>query len=143
MKIGFARVRTGSLPGIATVLVLTVVMAACGGSSSSGGTSTPASTPSATAAGATVVIQNFSFTPHSLTVKPGTKVTWTNDDSVPHNVVSTKSIALNTTTTSVFASTTLSPGQSFSFTFSAKGVYFYECSIHKTLAAMHAVVTVK
>src|SRR5580658_952018 len=34
-------------------------------------------------------IDNFSFTPTTLTVPVGTKVTWTNKDDVPHTVVST------------------------------------------------------
>ena len=58
-------------------------------------------------------------------------------------MISTASLSLNSATTSVFASGTLSQGQTFSFTFNKKGVYFYECSIHKALAAMHAEVIVK
>jgi len=70
-------------------------------------------------------------------------VTWTNNDSTPHNVISTASLSLNSATTSVFASGTLGQGQTFSFAFTRKGIYFYECSIHKGLAAMHAEVIVK
>ena len=36
-----------------------------------------------------VNIDNFSFTPATLTVPVGAKVTWTNKDDVPHTVVST------------------------------------------------------
>ena len=36
-----------------------------------------------------VKIDNFSFTPKSMTIKVGTAVTWTNRDDIPHNVVST------------------------------------------------------
>ena len=70
-------------------------------------------------------------------------MTWTNNDSTPHNVMSTVSISLNSATTSTFASANLNQGQTFSFTFTKKGVYFYECSIHKSLATMHAEVIVK
>ena len=35
-----------------------------------------------------VVIDNFSFSPQTLTVAVGTKVTWINRDDVPHTVVS-------------------------------------------------------
>ena len=105
-------------------------------SSSSASTTTPA-TPTTAATGAAtrngVVIQNFAFTPKTLTVSPGTTVTWTNNDSTPHNVISTASLSLNSATTSVFASGTLSQGQTFSFTFTKKGIYFYECTIHKAL----------
>jgi plastocyanin len=36
---------------------------------------------------AEVKIDNFSFGPVLLTVAPGTKVTWTNRDDIPHTVV--------------------------------------------------------
>ena len=35
-----------------------------------------------------VKIDNFSFTPATLTVPVGTTVTWTNRDDIPHTVVS-------------------------------------------------------
>ena len=78
-----------------------------------------------------------------MTVSPGTTVTWTNNDSTVHNVISTVSISLSSATTNTFASNTLDQGQTFSFTFTKKGVYFYECSIHKSLPAMHAEIVVK
>lgn len=71
---------------------------------------------------ATVSIKNFSFNPTTMTVKTGTKVTWTNNDSVPHTVTSDSGNLLN--------SLTLSPGQSFSFTFANAGSINYHCKIH-------------
>jgi plastocyanin len=131
---------------VVAVLALAIMAAACG-SSSSASTTTPTTPASATAgsaaAASSVSIQNFAFTPKTLTVSPGTTVTWTNNDPTVHNIVSTASLSLNSATTSKFASSTLSQGQTFSFTFAKKGAYFYECSIHKALAAMHAVVVVK
>lgn len=73
----------------------------------------------------TVDIKNFSFNPSTLTVKTGTKVTWTNNDSVPHTVTSDSGNLLN--------SATLSPGQSFSFTFTNIGSVNYHCAIHPTM----------
>ena len=35
---------------------------------------------------AAVKIDNFTFTPKSVTVKAGTTVTWTNQDDIPHTV---------------------------------------------------------
>jgi plastocyanin len=35
-----------------------------------------------------VKIDNFSFGPQSLSVSPGTKVTWKNRDDIPHTVLS-------------------------------------------------------
>ena len=146
MKTRLVKISGRALVVVVALVVLATVAAACG-SSSSASTTTP-TTPATTPAGsggtaASVSIQNFAFTPKTLTVSPGTTVTWTNNDSTVHNVMSTKSLSLNSPTTSVFASSTLSQGQTFSFTFAAKGVYFYECSIHKSLPAMHAVIVVK
>lgn len=72
-------------------------------------------------AAAEVKIDNFSFTPPTLTVPVGTEVTWTNRDDIPHNVVnddaSIKSKVLDT-------------DEKFSFTFTKPGTYSYFCSIH-------------
>ncbi len=75
----------------------------------------------ATPAGA-VSIDNFTFTPASLTVKAGTTVTWTNRDDIPHGIASSnnafkKSKALDT-------------DDSYSFTFTTPGTYQYFCYIH-------------
>src|SRR5882724_9248390 len=35
-----------------------------------------------------VKIDNFSFAPATVTVSPGTTITWTNRDDIPHSVVS-------------------------------------------------------
>ncbi len=68
-----------------------------------------------------VKIDNFSFSPQTLTVKAGGTVTWTNNDDVPHTVVST---------TKKFASMVLETDGQFSFTFSDPGTYDYFCSVH-------------
>jgi 3',5'-cyclic-AMP phosphodiesterase len=70
---------------------------------------------------ATVKIENFSFTPKSVTVKPGMAVTWTNRDDIPHNVVSTEK---------KFSSPVLDTDQAFSFKFHEPGHYPYFCKIH-------------
>jgi plastocyanin len=43
----------------------------------------------ARAADAEVTIDNFTFSPQTLTIKAGTKVTWMNRDDIPHAVTST------------------------------------------------------
>jgi plastocyanin len=86
-------------------------------------TSTPASSGSG---GDAVSIASFSFSPNTLSVKVGTKVTWTNNDSVPHTV---------TANDGSFNSNTLPPGQSFSFTFTKAGAFAYHCNIHTTMKA--------
>ena len=68
-----------------------------------------------------VKIDNFSFTPKSMTVKAGSVVTWTNRDDIPHNVVSTEK---------KFSSPVLDTDQAFSFQFQEPGSYPYFCKIH-------------
>jgi plastocyanin len=70
-----------------------------------------------------VKIDNFSFGPGTLTVPPGTTVTWTNRDDIPHTVVSTDD-------PKTFKSKVLDTDEKFSFTFSKAGTYPYFCSIH-------------
>ena len=79
-----------------------------------------------------VTISHYAFAPASLTVTAGTTVTWTNLDSVGHDVTVTRGPAL-------FHSPMLSQGQSWSYTFSAAGPYSYICSVHPD---MRATVTV-
>ena len=68
-----------------------------------------------------VKIDNFSFSPQSLTVKAGATVTWMNRDDIPHNVVSTEK---------KFSSPVLDTDQAFSFKFQEPGSYPYFCKIH-------------
>jgi plastocyanin len=78
------------------------------------------------AADATIGIENFTFSPQTLTVKAGTTVTWTNKDDIPHTVVSTAS---------AFKSKALDTDDKFTFTFTTPGVYDYFCSIHPHMKA--------
>lgn len=78
------------------------------------------------AATAEVKIDNFSLGPATLTVAPGTTVTWVNHDDIPHTVVSTDS---------VFKSKVLDTDEKFSFTFTKAGTYPYFCSIHPKMTA--------
>jgi plastocyanin len=69
-----------------------------------------------------IAIQNFAFSPQTITVAAGTKVTWTNEDSAPHQIKS-----------DTFNSNNLNTGESFSFTFDQVGTYDYICSIHPSM----------
>jgi amicyanin len=96
---------------------------------------TPQPTPTPTTpTQATVVIniKNFAFNPSTVTIKAGTIVTWVNNDSAPHTVTSDSGSLLH--------SSTLSPGQSFSFTFANTGTFNYHCSIHPM---MHGQIVVE
>ena len=72
--------------------------------------------------GIEVKIDNFTFGPQSLKIAPGTTVTWTNKDDVPHTVVSVDKKA--------FKSKALDTDDQFSFTFTQPGKYSYFCSVH-------------
>ena len=63
-------------------------------------------------------------------------------DTVVHTVTSTNSIATTAKVTKTF-NKSLSPGQSFSYTFKKKGTFFYECTIHSYMPSMHGKVIVK
>ena len=117
------------------ILALGLVATACGGGSSTtttaagGVTTTSAGGATTTSAaggtgGAQVTIQNFSFSPASVTVKVGDTVTWTNQDSTTHTVVADNG---------EFKSGNLGNGATFSFTFSTAGTFAYHCSIHSTM----------
>jgi plastocyanin len=94
-------------------------------SSSSGSSSTPTATNS-------VMIQNFAFSPADITVKKGTTVTWTNNDSATHTVTETDGKTGPD-------SGDLAPSKTYSFTYNTAGTFAYHCSIH---ASMTGTVTV-
>ena len=75
----------------------------------------------ASPAAAAVRIDNFTFKDPVVTVKPGTTVTWTNGDDIPHTVVSKDG---------AFKSKVLDTGDRFSFTFAKPGKFGYYCSLH-------------
>lgn len=70
----------------------------------------------------TITIRNFAFTPGTLTVKQGAKVTWVNEDSVAHKI---KADAFN--------STNLNQGDKYEFVFNDKGTFDYICGIHPSM----------
>ena len=80
----------------------------------------------------TVSIQNFSFKPANITIKPGTKVIWINRDSTAHTATANNARS--------FDSGTLGPGRRFSHTFKRAGKKAYHCEIHPS---MKGSVTVK
>jgi plastocyanin len=88
-------------------------------------TQTSSTTPVA-AAKNTITIQGFAFSPATLTVKVGDKVTWTNQDSVGHSA---------TADDNSFDTGVLAQGQSGSITFSKAGTYTYHCSVHPNMKA--------
>jgi len=70
---------------------------------------------------AQVKIDNFVFSPNPLTVPAGSTIRWTNQDDIPHNVVSDDKS---------FKSKVLDTDETFTYTFTKPGTYTYFCSIH-------------
>jgi len=73
-----------------------------------------------------VTIKGYAFTPKTLTVVPGTTVTWTNTDSAIRTVVSD--------TTAFMASQDLPTGKTFTHTFVKVGTFRYHCGQHAFMA---------
>ncbi len=82
--------------------------------------------PAAQAQELSVTIDNFTFSPPELKVKVGDTVTWTNQDDIPHTVVSAGK----------FRSKTMDTDNTFSFTFTSAGDYKYFCSLHPHMTGM-------
>jgi plastocyanin len=64
-------------------LLLPVISAACGGSDGS-----PSSPTDGLAAGRTITISSTGVSPSALSIAPGTRVLFVNNDSRPHNMTS-------------------------------------------------------
>jgi plastocyanin len=134
--------------GALSVCLALLCAAGCGSSSSSTGTgaaTSPAATPAsgglkpstrpkfaAPPASAPVQIgsvqiayRNITIQPDTVKVKVGSTITWTNYDSIEHNVTSEGGPQR-------FASGDLSEGVHFSIKATTPGVIHYECTIHPT-----------
>jgi plastocyanin len=127
-------------------VALGVVVAGCGNSDDGGGgddaqnTEQPAEQGSAggggadtgSGGGAKVSMKGIKFNPANVTVKAGDKVTWTNNDSVGHDVTGDN-----------FKSGEaggMQNGDTFAHTFDKKGTFDYVCTVH---SGMEGSVTVK
>ncbi|HVB72795.1 MAG TPA: plastocyanin/azurin family copper-binding protein [Ktedonobacteraceae bacterium] len=67
------------------------------------------------------------YSPASIQVVLGTTVTWTNQDTVPHTVTLSPVVISSSDN---WESGLLYPGQSFSYTFTSRGIFKYYCSEH-------------
>ncbi|HYU50993.1 MAG TPA: plastocyanin/azurin family copper-binding protein [Candidatus Limnocylindria bacterium] len=124
--------RIAKLTGL--LIAASLAIGACSGSSTPVATAAPASAAPSSAGGgggaSAVTIQNLAFNPPTLTVKVGTEVTWTNQDSAAHTV---------TFDTGGATSDNLAQGATYKQTFSSAGTLAYHCKIH---AFMTATITV-
>lgn len=72
-------------------------------------------------ADAGVAISNFMFVPDTLTVAPGTTVTWTNNDRSRHTIVFPE------------GEIAIASGQSYSRSYEQPGEYVYVCGLHPSM----------
>jgi plastocyanin len=93
--------------------------------------STPAAAPGQVARGLVEVksvepafkpAQSWTYDPVTVTVKAGTKITWTNTGAVLHTVTADDGHS--------FDSKDIAPRATWSFTPMASGTYTYHCSYH-------------
>jgi plastocyanin len=81
-----------------------------------------AATPTVIAANEfTVRISDFEFVPSNVSVPIGSRVTWLNEDSAPHDA---------TAQSGDWATQTLQDGESEAVAFDAPGTWEYYCTIH-------------
>lgn len=81
----------------------------------------------------TVEIRDMKYASKTLTVTPGTTVTWINKDEMPHTV---------TDRGRVFRSAALDTGDTFSYTFTKPGEFTYFCALHPFMIAKVVVTPV-
>ena len=123
---------------VVVVIALIAVVAASSGKKGSTGdamtktTTSSAAAPSGAVMADKVVISNYMFGPGDIKVKAGTTVTWTNNDSVKHNVVSDDGMMPD--------GKLIAKDETYTYTFAKAGTYKYHCSPHPY---MHGSVTVE
>jgi|WetSurMetagenome_2_1015567.scaffolds.fasta_scaffold457479_2 plastocyanin len=106
---------------------VTPATSATQGTSQSGSlTVQPPNTDSAQLSQTDISIANFAFDPAQATVKAGTTVTWTNNDSAPHKLISDSTL-------DGFGSKDISQGGKYSYTFMSAGTFDYSCQIHPSM----------
>ena len=141
---GTGAVRGGARLGTKLLLVFAMIAALCSALLLSEASAQPASAAKnpqtsttlniadaaavAATSGVTIDIKNYAFAPATATVAVGTKVTWINEDTVPHTVTTTSGPAS-------FDSGEFAPGASFSAIFETAGTYGYYCADHPNMKA--------
>jgi len=120
-------VRIPKLTHLLIAASLAIGACSAGSTPSPAATAPPASAPPSAGGGggaSAVTMQNLAYNPATLSVKVGTKVTWTNQDGIAHTV---------TFDTGGATSDLLVTGATYEQTFSTAGALAYHCKIHPTM----------
>jgi len=88
-------------------------------------TTTATTTTTVTVQNRSITIVNFAFNPSSMIINKGDTVIWTNNDSVPHQVVGDTLASLK--------APVMNNGQKYSYTFKDAGTFAYHCAIHPSM----------
>lgn len=107
--------------GMTGLLVFAFILAACSVSSANPAPAAAKPADKAVSGNVDIEMKGFAFSPNEMTVKTGTKVTWTNMDNTGHDVKASDES---------WGSDTLNNGQSFSKVFDKEGTFSYVCSFH-------------
>jgi len=111
---------------LAAAIVAAVVHKSNPSTSSSNNTQSSSSSSNEPASG-TINIRNMMFTPSQITVAKGGTVTWTNNDTISHEVVDDLSNVGGPNSGSI------SPGGAYSFTFNKTGSFQYHDPTHTSM----------
>jgi plastocyanin len=101
-----------------SVAAVVILIAMAAGRARASGSALAGEKPAAETA---IKIDNFTFSPNTVTVPVGSTVHWMNHDDIPHTVVSEDKS---------FKSKAMDTDENFSYTFTKPGTYLYFCSIH-------------
>ncbi len=81
-----------------------------------------------------VWLEYKAYNPTQLTIAVGTTVTFTNKDNANHTVTSTGNL---------FDSGTIKSGNSFTYTFSTAGTFYFYCNYHSSNSAEQGAIRVQ
>ena len=123
---------------------LALGLVACGGDDDDGGGGGPATTAASACGGGgggggvEVSMENVQFDPKDVTVKPGETITFTNNESIPHDVHKTSGPGDDF---SSGGSGEMQQGDTFELKLDQPGTYEYVCNVHAP--GMAGTITVK
>ena len=122
---------------------LALLVVGCGGgddnsSSDSGGDGASNSGASSGGGGAKVGMANVQFDPKDITVKAGETITFTNDESIPHDVHKTSGPGKDFSSGDTGG---MQQGDTFKLKLTEAGEYGYVCNVHAP--GMAGTITVK
>jgi plastocyanin len=122
---------------------LALLVVGCGGgddnsSSDSGGDGASNSGASSGGGGAKVGMANVQFDPKDITVKAGETITFTNDESIPHDVHKTSGPGKDFSSGDTGG---MQQGDTFKLKLTDAGEYGYVCNVHAP--GMAGTITVK